>query len=155
VLYGKSNSLSEIPASLQTLIAAAASAISPGESSKAESPALFFNSSKWPGFARSLCPSPKIQASGIGQIREVLLDDWATCKSLAESHSPKFSAATAGSLDHTNSGRQVFDPSSQEGRIYPPIVRPRQQQSKMSDCKSAGLRFAGSKSALPTVLTPA
>ena len=52
----------EIPASLQDFMAAAASAISAGESSNAESPALLFSSSTWPGFARSFCPCPKIHA---------------------------------------------------------------------------------------------
>jgi hypothetical protein len=51
-----------MPASLHDFMAAAASAISAGESSKADSPALLFKSSTWPGFARSFWPSPKIHA---------------------------------------------------------------------------------------------
>jgi len=62
LMANRTASESEIPASLHDFMAAAASAISAGESSNAESPALLFKWSTWPGFARSLCAPPKIHA---------------------------------------------------------------------------------------------
>jgi hypothetical protein len=91
------------------------------------------------GFSALVLALAENPRSGIGQIREVLSYDWTAGEPLTKADAPKFPAATAGGLGDADSGRQILDSSSQEGRTYPPIVRPRQLQSKMSDCKSAGL----------------
>jgi hypothetical protein len=72
-MANRTASESEIPASLHDFMAAAASAISAGESSKAESPALLFKSSTWPGLARSFWPSPKIHARASARFEKSFL----------------------------------------------------------------------------------
>jgi hypothetical protein len=104
----------EIPASLHDFVAAAASAISAGESSKADNPALFFKSSTWPGSVRSFWPSPKIHARASARFEKSFFDDWTTGEPLAKADTPKFPTSTAGGLRDADPGWQIFDSSSQQ-----------------------------------------